>query len=171
MHCECSTATKRRGFVNYPSTQTGESCRVFSALWLFWSFLSPIPPLSRSVLQECAGVEHPHTVARFGPIYAWRGAGRRRGGRGCPHQEWPGVANFYFASISFHFRPSTRAKGQGCEVPAFAGTTVGFAGTTHAINVRAGAGTVQWAFVVDWACVGGRGVRSCIKSRTLRAGH
>ena len=41
-------------------------------------------------------------------------------------------------------------EGPGCEVPAFAGTTVGFAGTTYATNVRAGAGTAQWAFVVGW---------------------
>ena len=30
--------------------------------------------------------------------------------------------------------------GLGCEVPAFAGTTVGFTKTTHATNVRAGRG-------------------------------
>ena len=40
--------------------------------------------------------------------------------------EWPGVANFYFASISFHFDPFPIVyAGRGCEVPAFVRTTIG----------------------------------------------
>ena len=39
--------------------------------------------------------------------------------------------------------------GQGCEVPAFAGTTSDFAQTTHAINVRVGAAVAQWASVIE----------------------
>ena len=38
--------------------------------------------------------------------------------------------------------------GWGWEVPVFAGTTAGFAGTTHVTNVRAGGVTAQWAVVV-----------------------
>ena len=40
--------------------------------------------------------------------------------------------------------------GLGCEVPAIAGTTVGFVKTTHTTNVRAGEATGQWAFVMSW---------------------
>ncbi len=35
----------------------------------FRSFLSLISPLSRAVVQECAGVGTPHTLARYGPIW------------------------------------------------------------------------------------------------------
>ena len=38
--------------------------------------------------------------------------------------------------------------GWGWEVPVFAGTTAGFAGTTHVTNVRAGGAMAQWVVVV-----------------------
>ena len=66
-----------------------------------------------------------------------------------------------FSCIWLHFLspdpspwPSPRGRGdhtggQGCVVPAFAGTTGVFVETTHATNVGAGAAMAQWAFVVD----------------------
>ena len=35
----------------------------------FWSFRPLIAPLPRAVVQECAGMETPHAMARYGPIW------------------------------------------------------------------------------------------------------
>ena len=53
--------------------------------------------------------------------------------------------------VAFRLIPYRLRGGLGCEVPAFAGTTGGFAETTHVTNVRAGAAAAQWAVVVGLA--------------------
>ena len=101
-------------------------------------------------------------VASFG-LLALVSAGQSRfAGLGWPHHEWPGVGNFYFGCIWLHFvafpisRTLTLAfsqkrkdlQGQGCEVPAFAGTTDTFAEMTYATIVEINGAMAQWAFVV-----------------------
>ena len=83
----------------------------------FWSFRSLIAPLPRAVVQEFAGVETPHTMARYGPI-------------------WPDL-------------PLAVGPERGAPLP-LARTTGCLRRTTHVTNVRAGAGTAQWAVVAGW---------------------
>ena len=52
--------------------------------------------------------------------------------------------------------------GQGSEVPAFAGTTVSFAETTHVDNVGVGAAMAQWASVVGCG-VAARRAAGCVQ--------
>ena len=96
-------------------------------------------------------------------------------GLGWPRQEWPGVAkpliqlhSVAFGCISLSPNPHPRRLLRRQEprtqpflpsapcalrcrarwIPAFAGMTAGFAGTTYVTNVRGGAAIGQWAVVV-----------------------
>ena len=52
-----------------PSREKGPAGDVPTIFARFWSFLSLTSPLPRAVVQECAGVGTPHTLARYGPIW------------------------------------------------------------------------------------------------------
>ena len=118
-----------------------------------------------------------------------------RCGLGWPRHEWPGVAKFLVRlhSVAFRLIPIVCAGqgGRGCEVAAFAVTTKPLTLartltlalsqrarglTTHAINVRAGAATAQWAVVVVLGQgrsrnAGGRGVLFHASSLCHGRGH
>ena len=74
----------------------------FSGKCSFWSFSVVTPPLARTVFQEWSGVGDPHALARYGPI-------------------WPDL--LLAPSTSPSPRGEGTCRGQGCEVPAFAGPT------------------------------------------------
>ena len=108
---------------------------------LFWSFRSLIAPLPRAVVQECAGVGTPHTLARYGPIWPDLPLAART--RVCnPHTiPSPRGRGDGYKGRDARFLPSQERRGY-------------FAATTHVNNVATGGAMAQWAVVVGAVVVG-----------------